>query len=173
MANNHGVVAAVALLPRGPPRILPVRPRAVCPDPQGAPSLSPFIISFVQHEFYFMMAFEIFGAFLMRTTIPRIPEKAAKYAIPAFVSAIFSFCKLVSKSGKSQSPAILYVGDAGLDPVVASSLFFGCRGLSQQWFILQYWVSRPAVLPSSEMSRSVPFWDGYSPLTWIVVPRPK
>ena len=41
-----------------------------------------------------MLAFEIFGAFLMRYTIPKMPEKIAKYSIPAFISAIFSFCEL-------------------------------------------------------------------------------
>ncbi|CAI4232075.1 unnamed protein product [Auanema sp. JU1783] len=71
----------------------------------------------------YMIAFEICGTFVMRTVFPRI----AAWAIPAFISAIFSF-------------AISYMGDAGLDPIVSSTLFFGCHGVSQQIFMFQYWI---------------------------------
>uniref|UniRef100_A0A1I7X736 Aquaporin n=1 Tax=Heterorhabditis bacteriophora TaxID=37862 RepID=A0A1I7X736_HETBA len=81
-----------------------------------------------QREFLLVLAFEIIGSFAMRTVIPRLPEISGKYLAPAFISSLFSF-------------AILFVGDSGLDPVVASSLFFGCAGLSTQWFILLYWAS--------------------------------
>ncbi|WKY00558.1 hypothetical protein Q1695_014971 [Nippostrongylus brasiliensis] len=83
---------------------------------------------YVFHSSQVSLAFEVAGCFAMRLVLPKLPSNAAKFLAPAFVASLFSF-------------AILFVGDAGLDPVVASSLFFGCGGLSAQWFILLYWVS--------------------------------
>ncbi|WKY00557.1 hypothetical protein Q1695_014971 [Nippostrongylus brasiliensis] len=82
----------------------------------------------LKRDFLVSLAFEVAGCFAMRLVLPKLPSNAAKFLAPAFVASLFSF-------------AILFVGDAGLDPVVASSLFFGCGGLSAQWFILLYWVS--------------------------------
>ncbi|PIO67748.1 hypothetical protein TELCIR_10493, partial [Teladorsagia circumcincta] len=80
-----------------------------------------------RRDFIFALAFEVTGCFVIRLVLPRLPSNIGKYLAPAFIASLFSF-------------AILFIGDAGLDPIVASSLFFGCNGLSAQWFILLYWV---------------------------------
>uniref|UniRef100_A0A8R1EPQ7 Uncharacterized protein n=1 Tax=Caenorhabditis japonica TaxID=281687 RepID=A0A8R1EPQ7_CAEJA len=36
---------------------------------------------------------------------------------------------------------VTYVGDQALDPLVASTLFYGCRGLTFQHFMLVYWIA--------------------------------
>ncbi|KAK6051233.1 hypothetical protein COOONC_11262 [Cooperia oncophora] len=81
-----------------------------------------------QRDFIFALAFEVTGCFVIRLVLPRLPSNIGRYLAPAFIASLFSF-------------AILFIGDAGLDPIVASSLFFGCSGLTAQWFILLYWVS--------------------------------
>ncbi|VDO76292.1 unnamed protein product [Heligmosomoides polygyrus] len=80
-----------------------------------------------KRDFMFALAFEVTGCFTMRLVLPRLPSNVARYLAPAFIASLFSF-------------AIVFIGDAGLDPVVASTLFFGCNGLSAQWFILLYWI---------------------------------
>ncbi|KAL6728471.1 hypothetical protein Aduo_010242 [Ancylostoma duodenale] len=80
-----------------------------------------------QRDFLIVLAYEITGCFAMRSVLPRLPANVGKYLAPAFIASLFSF-------------SILFIGDSGLDPIVASSLFFGCSGLSAQWFILLYWV---------------------------------
>ncbi|EYB99984.1 hypothetical protein Y032_0118g708 [Ancylostoma ceylanicum] len=60
------------------------------------------------------------------------PTLISRYFYDVFKSAV--------QDSLQQPDSILFIGDSGLDPIVASSLFFGCSGLSAQWFILLYWV---------------------------------
>ena len=79
-------------------------------------------------NFVFVMLFETCGTFAIRFVTSRLPKESSKYLAPAFMSSLFSF-------------AILFVGDSALDPLVGSTLFYGCTGLPTQYFILLYWVS--------------------------------
>ncbi|PAV74265.1 hypothetical protein WR25_24540 isoform B [Diploscapter pachys] len=80
-----------------------------------------------QMNFVFVMLFETCGTFAIRFVTSRLPKESSKYLAPAFMSSLFSF-------------AILFVGDSALDPLVGSTLFYGCTGLPTQYFILLYWI---------------------------------
>uniref|UniRef100_A0A0M3HRD5 Aquaporin n=1 Tax=Ascaris lumbricoides TaxID=6252 RepID=A0A0M3HRD5_ASCLU len=77
--------------------------------------------------FPYAFTFEIFGAFLLRSILTRLPKSSVRYATPAVISAFLTF-------------SLAYIGVSGLNPTVASSRMQGCDGLSTQWFILTYWV---------------------------------
>uniref|UniRef100_A0A915AX83 Aquaporin n=2 Tax=Parascaris univalens TaxID=6257 RepID=A0A915AX83_PARUN len=77
--------------------------------------------------FPYVFTFEIFGTFLLRSILTRLPQSSVRYATPAVTSAFLTF-------------SLAYIGVSGLNPTVASSRMHGCDGLSTQWFILTYWV---------------------------------
>uniref|UniRef100_A0A915PW58 Aquaporin n=1 Tax=Setaria digitata TaxID=48799 RepID=A0A915PW58_9BILA len=77
--------------------------------------------------FMFVPAFEVFGCFLMRYILCRIPANFKKFVAPAVVSGFLT-------------SALLFVGVAGLNPTVASSRLQGCEGLNTVWFVMTYWI---------------------------------
>uniref|UniRef100_A0A914BWS6 Aquaporin n=1 Tax=Acrobeloides nanus TaxID=290746 RepID=A0A914BWS6_9BILA len=77
--------------------------------------------------FWAAVLFEIFGCFLLRLAVPRIPQDYQFYLEPVFVSGVITF-------------ALGFIGVAGLNPVVTSSALQGCEGLGLEWFIFIYWV---------------------------------
>ena len=77
-------------------------------------------------SFIYVFIFEIFGAFLLRLILHRLPDAYKQYLAPITVSTFLSF-------------ALAYIGVPGLNPVTASSRLQGCPGLDLQWFIMLYW----------------------------------
>ncbi|CAG9534646.1 unnamed protein product [Cercopithifilaria johnstoni] len=77
--------------------------------------------------FMFVPSFEVFGCFLMRHILFRIPTNFKIFMVPAVVSAFLTF-------------ALVFVGVPGLNPTVASSRLQGCDGLDTIWFIWTYWI---------------------------------
>ncbi|KAL3994273.1 putative integral membrane protein [Acanthocheilonema viteae] len=77
--------------------------------------------------FMFVPSFEVFGCFLMRYILLRIPANFKIFMVPIVVSAFLTF-------------ALILVGVPGLNPTIVSSRLQGCDGLDTIWFILTYWI---------------------------------
>lgn len=78
--------------------------------------------------FYYALAYEIIGCFLIRLLIPRVSESYKRFVIPVIFASFLSF-------------ALSYIGVPGLNPVTVSSRLQGCPGLDLQWFLITYWAA--------------------------------
>ncbi|PIC42746.1 hypothetical protein B9Z55_009723 [Caenorhabditis nigoni] len=88
------------------------------------------------YPIYYHLAFELIGTFIVRHVLTRATSESrdsrVRFVFPAlFMAAVFT-------------GTVTFVGDQALDPLVASTLFYGCRGLSFENFMLVYWIA-PAI----------------------------
>ncbi|CAD6185991.1 unnamed protein product [Caenorhabditis auriculariae] len=74
-----------------------------------------------------VLAFETIGAFALRFLLSQLDENIIKYMGPLFVASIFSF-------------ATSLIGDSAMDPLVATTLWYGCAGITSQYFLLLYYI---------------------------------
>ncbi|KAF1762076.1 hypothetical protein GCK72_010338 [Caenorhabditis remanei] len=85
------------------------------------------------YPIYYHLAFELIGTFIVRHVLTRATSESRdsriRFVFPAlFMAAVFT-------------GTVTFVGDQALDPLVASTLFYGCRGLSFENFMFVYWIA--------------------------------
>ncbi|CAB05023.2 Aquaporin [Caenorhabditis elegans] len=85
------------------------------------------------YPIYYHLAIELIGTFIVRHVLTRATSEArdsrVRFVFPAlFMAAVFT-------------GTVTFVGDQALDPLVASTLFFGCRGLNFENYMLVYWIA--------------------------------
>ncbi|VDN55393.1 unnamed protein product [Dracunculus medinensis] len=77
--------------------------------------------------FALVLGFEIIACYLMRTIFSYVSVMNYKqYFIPPIISAFLTI-------------ALVIIGIPGLNPIVATSRWYGCDGLTTSWFITVYW----------------------------------
>ncbi|KAI6213750.1 hypothetical protein M3Y94_00188300 [Aphelenchoides besseyi] len=76
--------------------------------------------------FMYVIAYEVFGCFMIRLLITKVPENYKRFIVPVIFGSFLSF-------------ALTYVGIPALNPVTTSSRLLNCPGLDIQWFLIVYW----------------------------------
>ncbi|CAI5445112.1 unnamed protein product [Caenorhabditis angaria] len=77
------------------------------------------------YHIYLHLLFELVGSFTIRHVLTRSTSSTFS---AFFMAMVFT-------------GVVTFVGDQALDPLIATTLFYGCRGLDFQHFILVYWIS--------------------------------
>ncbi|CAB3402814.1 unnamed protein product [Caenorhabditis bovis] len=86
-----------------------------------------------QYQLYVHLAFELIGTFIVRHVLVRATSEERDSRIRTIFPAFFMAMVFTG--------TVTYVGDQALDPLVATTLFYGCRGIDVQQYILIYWLA--------------------------------